>query len=104
MKLKGKIDSLSKQMVTLGVSIRDVDSDTAKQYDLPEGVYILKVDKFSVAEKNGIEVGDVIVKCDGKSISKSTELKEILSEKSSGDTITLTVVRDGKNVDLSIKF
>lgn len=102
--VKGKIDSLSKQMVTLGVSIRDVDSDTAKQYDLPEGVYILKVDKFSVAEKNGIEVGDVIVKCDGKSISKSTELKEILSEKSSGDTITLTVVRDGKNVDLSIKF
>ncbi|WP_244833723.1 trypsin-like peptidase domain-containing protein [Clostridium sp. BJN0001] len=102
--VKEKIDSLSKQMVTLGVSIRDIDSDTAKQYDLPEGVYVLKVNEFSVAEKSGLQVGDVIVECDGKNVTKSTELKEMLNEKTSGESMSLTVVRDGKNIDISVNF
>ena len=102
--VKNIIDALSKPILNLGIQIREIDSTLAKQYNLEEGIYVAAVDEFSPAEKGGVKVGDVIVKCDGKSIKTFNELKEIKASKNAGDTIKMEVIRNKKSVDLSIEL
>jgi serine protease Do len=100
--VKSKIDALSKPILNLGIQIREIDSDTAKKYDLVEGIYVSSVDEFSSAEKAGLKIGDIIVKCDGKSAKTFKELKDIKEGKSAGDTMNIEVVRDKKNVTIPV--
>jgi len=100
--VKNKIDSLSKPILNLGIQIREIDSATASKYDLVEGVYVSSVDEFSPAEKGGMKIGDIIVKCDGKPVKTFKELKTIKEGKSAGDTINVEIIRDKKNVTVSI--
>lgn len=100
--VKNKIDALSKPILNLGIQIREIDSTTAKKYDLTEGIYVSSVDEFSPAEKSGLKIGDIIVKCDGKSVKTFKELKEIKETKNVGDTINIEVVRDNKNISVSV--
>jgi serine protease Do len=100
--VKSKIDALSKPILNLGIQIREIDSATAKKYDLVEGIYVSSVDEFSPAEKAGLKIGDIIVKCDGKSAKTFKELKDIKEGKNAGDTLNIEVVRDKKNVDVSV--
>jgi Trypsin-like serine proteases, typically periplasmic, contain C-terminal PDZ domain len=100
--VKNKIDALSKPILNLGIQIREIDSNTAKQHNLQEGIYVMAVDEFSPAEKAGVKIGDIIVKCDGKSVKTLKELKAIKDTKSAGDKINLEVIRNNKNVDLSV--
>lgn len=102
--VKSKIDALSKPILNLGIQIREIDSTLAKKYDLQEGIYVAGVDEFSPAEKGGLKVGDVIVKCDGKSIKTFDELKKIKESKNSGDTISMEVIRNKKTVDISVEL
>ena len=100
--VKNKIDALSKPILNLGIQIREIDSATAKKYDLAEGIYVSSVDEFSPAEKAGLKIGDIIVKCDGKSVKTFKELKDIKEGKNVGDTISIEVVRDKKNVSIPV--
>lgn len=100
--VKNKIDDLSKPILNLGIKIREIDANTAKQYDLEEGIYVVSVDEFSPAEKGGVKVGDIIVKCDGKTATTLEKLKEIKQTKNAGDNLGLEVVRNGKHVKLNI--
>jgi serine protease Do len=100
--VKNKIDALSKPILNLGIQIRAIDSTTAKKYDLVEGIYVSSVDEFSPAEKGGLKIGDIIVKCDGKSAKTFDELKAIKEGKTAGDTMNIDVVRDKKNVSVSV--
>jgi serine protease Do len=100
--VKNKIDALSKPILNLGIQIRELDSATAKKYDLVEGIYVSSVDEFSPAEKGGLKIGDIIVKCDGKSAKTFAELKAIKEGKNAGDTMNIEVVRDKKNVTVPV--
>lgn len=100
--VKSKIDTLSKQILNLGIKIRQIDSQTAQKYDLEEGLYVVSVDEYSSAEKGGIRIGDIIVECDGKSVKDTDDLKEIKQSKNAGDTMTMKVIRDKKTVNLDI--
>ncbi|NOW07303.1 S1C family serine protease [Clostridium beijerinckii] len=100
--VKNKIDALSKPILNLGIQIREIDSATAKKYDLVEGIYVSSVEEYSPAEKGGLKIGDIIVKCDGKEAKKFDELKAIKESKNAGDTMKIEVIRDKKTVDLSV--
>jgi serine protease Do len=102
--VKNKIDSLSKPILNLGIQIREIDTALAKQYSnkLVEGIYVSSVDEFSPAEKAGIKIGDIIVKCDGKSAKTLKELKDLKEGKKAGDTMNLEVIRDKKSVSVSV--
>lgn len=100
--VKSKIDALSKQILNLGIKIREIDSTTAQKYNLEEGLYVASVDEYSPAEKGGLKIGDIIVECDGKSVKTFDELKEIKQSKDVGDTINIKVIRDKKTVNLNI--
>ena len=86
----------------IGITGINLDEQTAKKYKLEVGVYIKSVEDFSPAEKAGLKAGDVIIKADGKSITTMDELNEIKNSHQIGDTMTLTVNRNGNNKDISV--
>lgn len=78
----------------IGISGRDIDEQTAKQYSLVEGVYVVSVEPYSAAEKADLKAYDIITEVDGKAIKSMDELNEIKNNHKIGDTITLKVYRD----------
>ena len=97
-----KIESLSKPILNLGISIRIVDENLAKRLNMEQGLYVVEVNEFSPAEKAGLKAGDLIVKVDNQRIKTFDELKETKNSKNEGDTIKLEVIRDGKTKDIDV--
>ncbi|MCD2501459.1 trypsin-like peptidase domain-containing protein [Clostridium sp. NSJ-145] len=100
--ISDKIESLSKPILNLGISIRTVDETLANKLSMEQGLYVVEVNEFSPAEKAGVKPGDLIVKVDGQRVKTFDELKEIKNSKNDGDTITLEVIRDGKTKTLNV--
>lgn len=84
----------------IGVSIKSIDEVYAKSYGLDEvkGVLVESVLDDSPAQKAGIENEDVILKVDGKETNTSSELQSIVATYRAGDKVTLTIWRDGKEM------
>ncbi|MGI9309530.1 MAG: DegQ family serine endoprotease [Gammaproteobacteria bacterium] len=82
----------------LGVSISDFTADTAEAYgiDAAQGALVQEVVPGSAAENAGIEVGDVIIAVDDKKVNGASELRTSIGLRRSGEKVTLTVLRDGK--------
>lgn len=113
--VKSKLGDLVKQKSTttttanssqlmLGVTIQDIDKDTAQENNLPEGIYVQSVQDSSPADVAGIQPGDVIIGFDGKTVKTSTELNKLKATHKSGDVVSIEVVRDGQKIKLSVKL
>ena len=102
--IKDRIEALSKPILNLGISIREITSDLSKQLKLEEGLYIVEVTEFSPAEKAGLKGGDLIVKFDGKRIKTFEELKEIRDTKEEGDIVSVEVIRDGETKTFNVQL
>ena len=46
--------------------------------------------------------GDVLIAIDGKAITSQMDLNLLLNRSKPGDTVTLTIVRDGKKMDVKV--
>ena len=88
----------------IGISGRDIDESTAKQYNLVEGVYVVSVEQFSAAEKSGIKPYDIITEIDGKEVKNMDGLNEIKNSHKIGDKITLKIYRDKEYKDIEIEL
>jgi len=87
----------------LGVEYQMLTQQIALLNSVPQGADVVSVVSGSPAEKAGIEVGDVIYKVDGNSINDSSGgLGTIISAKKPGDTLTLTVWRNGQTVTIKV--
>ena len=86
----------------IGISTIDVDSQTASYYNLAVGVYVDSVSDFSPAQKAGIKVGDVITKINDVSVATADELNAEKNSCSIGDQITLTLIRNGQEMSISL--
>jgi serine protease Do len=89
----------------IGVSIQSVSPEIAKAFGLKEekGALVAGVVAGSPAEAAGIKRGDIIVSFDGKEIKNSTDLPVRVAEAQLGRTVTVKVLREGKETDLSVK-
>ena len=88
----------------LGVSIDNVkDNSVAFGLDPDlEGVLVAAItDPNTPGAKAGLEAGDVIVKFNGAPVTKSDELQRLVGNSPVGSRVTLTVVRNGKQVQLT---
>lgn len=99
-----QLDTLTKPILKLGIHVKSIDEELSKETKLPIGVYIAKVDDFGVAQKGGLQPGDVIVKFDGKSIKNVDELNKIKASHKEGDVVRVDFVRDGKNMQANLKL
>jgi putative serine protease PepD len=59
------------------------------------GVGISSVENGSAADDAGLKVGDVITAVNGKAVGQAEQLRAIIAGRQPGDTLTLTVRRDG---------
>lgn len=87
---------------SIGINGTMLTEREATFYGLAKGMYVDYVHPNSDAYKKGLQAGDVITKMNGKDLSSTEEIKKIRDEHKAGDTITLTVFRQGKTLDLSV--
>ena len=89
----------------LGVRIQAVTPDLAESMEMsePQGALVAGVDDDGPAKKAGIEMGDVIVKFDGKDVPKMRDLPRIVAETGIGDAVDVELFRDGKRKTVRVK-
>ncbi|HSX18335.1 MAG TPA: trypsin-like peptidase domain-containing protein [Candidatus Saccharimonadales bacterium] len=111
--ISGVLGSGKLQQPYLGVRYVSLTPDIAYQYNLPvnHGAYVTpntdstpSVIASSPAEKAGVKEKDIITKINNININEKTSLTSALTNFKVGDTVTLTVVRDGKTITLHAKL
>lgn len=83
----------------LGVIIQDLTPALAEAFGIENGqrgALIAEVQPGSAAEKAGLKAGDVVVAVDGKDVLSSAQLRNAVGVRQIGETLKLTIVRDGK--------
>lgn len=86
----------------LGIQVQDV-SDEAQRYGISAGAAVLYVADGSCAQEAGLQVNDIIIAIDDTAIDSSSALTAALSSNyKAGDTVTLTVIRNQQQVQLSV--
>ena len=100
---------------SLGISIARTEDTSFRQWlkltDDQGGIYIHNVRKGGAAETAGVKKGDVLLAVDGRQIDRRGFYQHpnygslfwghlIRGEKSTGDTVTLSIIRDGKPLEI----
>lgn len=87
----------------LGINIQNVTEDTAKALDLKDnsGVLVSNVKTGSAADKAGIKRGDIITAINGEKLEDSNVLRNKVAGTAPGTSIKLTIMRDGKESEVS---
>ena len=85
----------------LGVMVMDVEP-AAQNYGLPAGAYVDEVTPGYAAEAAGMLAGDIIIQLGGYDIANVTELTRMLRKYEPGETVSVTVYRAGKEVQLQV--
>ena len=88
----------------IGVQIGEVTKDVAESLGLAraQGALIQRVEPGAPAEKGGLEAGDIILKFNGTSIEKSSDLPRLVGATKPGTRATLTVWRKGASKDVTL--
>jgi serine protease Do len=74
----------------------------AEFFGVKEGVLVKSVTRNSAAERAGIKAGDVIVKVDDSRVTNTSEISNALRAARSKSTVTVTVVRNKKEMPLTV--
>src|SRR5215468_2182690 len=88
----------------MGIGITDVTPENAKFFESKDnrGAIVTQVESGSPAAKGGLKVGDLITALDGKEISDAGQLQVNVGQTRPGTIIKLSVLRDGKSLELPI--
>jgi serine protease Do len=89
----------------LGINIQDITEELAATLNLKgtKGALVSDVVEGSPAEKGGIKRGDVVVAFNHKEIKDSHELSATVAATPIEKEVSVQVVRDGKEAELSVK-
>lgn len=88
-------DKLTSDYGFLNITGQDVSSDVAEMYSIPEGVYVSGTTDGGAAAKAGIQKGDIITKLGNTTITSISQLKEELQYYKAGETVDITIQRNG---------
>ena len=80
------------------------NSDLRIDSSVKSGVVVNSVERGSDAEAAGLERNDIITKVDGTNVKNSAHLKYMLYKHNIGDSVKLTIVRDGNEKELTLKL
>ena len=100
------MDFGSVKRAVLGITMKPIDDKIAEDLKLSfrNGVYIEEVSKSGAADKAGIKPGDVLIAIDATKITTPASVQEAVSRFSPGDNAVVTVIRDGKELNLDVTF
>lgn len=87
----------------LGVSVnRNEISQEAQAYGVPAGAEILVVTPGLCGEEAGLQAGDIVTQINDTTVSNGSDLINAVANYSPGDTVTLTVYRNGETLTLQV--
>ncbi|HWK69385.1 MAG TPA: trypsin-like peptidase domain-containing protein [Burkholderiaceae bacterium] len=89
----------------LGIEPQDITPDLARAFNLKQsdGVIIASVLRNGPAWRAGIRVGDIVLKMNDQTVYDSIGFLNQIAPLSPRQTITLTIVREGKKRDLDVQ-
>jgi len=89
----------------MGVSIQDVQAEDAEVYGLPSvsGVLVQTVEPDGPA-RGVLQAEDVVVAIEGDAVGYVAELQAKIAEYHPGDRITITVFRDRRRMDVTVRL
>jgi putative serine protease PepD len=92
--------TVSKSGGYLGIEITTMTKALARSYGFSttKGALIVGVVTGSAAAKAGLEVGDIIVKIDGRPITSANQVTKAVHKHRAGQQVTVTVIRNGARV------
>jgi serine protease Do len=90
----------------LGVLIQEVTRELAESFgmDNPHGALVAKVLDDSPAQEAGLQVGDVIVKFNGKMVARSSSLPPMVGRTAVDEYARVTIIRDRKEKNIKVKI
>lgn len=88
----------------LGVGSQTVTADLQQQFGLSRssGVLVAEVASGGPAAKAGIQQGDIILEIDGQAMTESSNLMVAIRDKKPGDTVQVTIDRNGSTQDIAV--
>lgn len=104
------IETGSAQRTYLGVYVAEITPEVAKAYNLPvsSGAYLYSSSTYSAivkdspAAKAGLKDKDIITAVNGVEIGKAGTLTDLIGEYKPGDTVQLTVIREGNEMAVNV--
>jgi len=86
------------QKAFLGAEVLDINENIASQLDLKDrsGVVVSYIQKDGVADKVGMEKGDIILSIDNQAIESHSDFSEIIGYHYPGDQLTIKIKRKDK--------
>lgn len=90
----------------LGVNVATMDTHVAQELGLPftQGVVIASLDPEGSAAQSGVMENDVVTKANGKTVTTTSELMELIGRSKVGETLTLNVVREGTSREIPVRL
>ena len=87
-----------------GLDVKVFEGLTGTELSAEYGVYIAEVDANSVAEKHGIQAGDIIVGVGDTTTKTMGELTRELYKYRPGDKATIDIMRGGQEIKIEVKL
>ena len=86
----------------IGISVGVIPEEAAEQYSFPAGLYIYEISEGSDARAKGLQTGDILTHVNGIPVVTADDVLAIRDASSVGDSLTLTIYRDGKSFDVEV--
>lgn len=89
----------------IGISVQSLTPELAEALSIEEGrgAVVTKVDYDSPAATAGLKAGDVIVAANGRGVRNFADLRNQIGLVRAGEKVDLTIVRDGRNKQLTVQ-
>ena len=90
----------------LGITIQDVSPEHARSFELAKagGALITSVEKNGPAGQAGLQIGDIILKFNGKDMANIDELVRAVADTAPGSRAKLLVWRNGASREMSVSL
>lgn len=98
-----KIGSVTRGFI--GVTLQTIDRDLAHAFNVEQhsGALVTSISKDSPAEKSGLKQGDIIRTFNDHKVNNIATLRNAIALMAPGSKLNLTVLRDGKTMDIAVE-
>ena len=98
------IQTGSVQRGWIGVGVQDMTREIAESFRIPgtRGALITEIFRGTPADRGGMKVGDVLIAVEGKPVTDSATMLNLIAALVPGSAATLRVKREAKEIDLKV--
>ena len=88
----------------IGVGVQDMTRELSQSFNLPEirGALITEVFRGTPADKAGVKLGDILVAVEGRPVTDSSTMLNLVSALNPGKQATLKVVRSNQATEIKV--